>query len=137
MKKIALSMILLASCRDDRPVAPTAAPTAVPVATLAAVPAPPGDAGAPLPMPQLTPPATPLPKNVARDNALVAFPEAKCDEVGFDSPTLHSVRCTLKNGVKLYCTSGEAGNTCQPIFVPEEVQKAAAAAQEKANKTKK
>lgn len=63
--------------------------------------------------------------NVARDNAMVSNPDAKCDETGFEEPELHSVRCTLKNGVKLYCWAGIVGTDCKPIFAPEEVIKAA------------
>jgi hypothetical protein len=72
--------------------------------------------------------------NVARDNALVAHTDAKCDEVGFEEPELHSVRCSLKNGVRLYCWAGIAGSDCKVIYVPEEVAKAAQAQQEATQK---
>jgi hypothetical protein len=101
MKIAMLAVLTLVACGDHPVVAPAAA----------------------------TPPVV-LKKNVARDNALVTYPDAKCDEVGFEEPTIHSVRCTLKNGVRIYCTASASGSGCNPIYVPDEVAKQAQAAQE-------
>lgn len=109
---------LTASCQDSN--------------TASAQPAPP-PVVAPQPAgPPVVAQVAALPKNVARENAAISFPDAKCDEVGFEQPSLHSVRCTLKNGVRLYCWAGELGGDCKPIYVPDEVQKAAADAQARA-----
>lgn len=70
-------------------------------------------------------------RNIARENAEESFgKDVKCDKPGFHEPTLHSVTCTLKNGVKVYCTAGITGTDCKPIFAPEEVLKAQAQAQQ-------
>jgi len=50
-------------------------------------------------------------RNIAADTVRYVETGATC-EPGFSQPQLHSARCTLPGGVKIYCTASSTGWAC-------------------------